>query len=98
MGAIAWQREMLLKIVAEEDQIITPEDIHYYDEAPKGIAAIKGHGIDLAISQKESADYTTNVSGDVFYAEDKPPYGPATRRRSSSGRSRTTSTSRSMTS
>jgi phage terminase large subunit-like protein len=76
MGAIPWQREMLLKIVSDDEAIIKPEDIHYYDEAPKGIAAMKGHGIDLAISQKESADYTTNVSGDVFYAEDKPPYGP----------------------
>jgi hypothetical protein len=32
MGAVAWQREMLLKIVAEEEAIIRPEDIHYYDE------------------------------------------------------------------
>jgi len=74
MGAIAWQREMLLKIVAEEGQIITPEDIHYYDERPKSTAAMKGHGIDLAISQKASADYTSIVSGEVFYVEDKPPY------------------------
>jgi hypothetical protein len=52
MGAIPWQREMLLKIVADEDQIIKPEDIHYYDEKPTGqLAAMKGHGIDLAISQ-----------------------------------------------
>jgi phage terminase large subunit-like protein len=77
MGPVAWQREMLLRIVAEEEAIITPEDIHYYDEWPKGAtASIKGNGIDLAISQKESADYTTNVSGDVFYVEDRPPYGP----------------------
>lgn len=75
MGPIAWQREMLLKIIAEEDQVIKPEDIHYYDEKPKGvIAAMKGHGIDLAISQKESADYTTNVTGEVFYVEDEAPY------------------------
>ena len=72
MGAIPWQREMLLKIVADEGQIITPEDIHYYDERPKGIAAMKGHGIDLAISQKEGADYTTIVSGEVFYIENAP--------------------------
>ena len=73
MGAIPWQREMLLKIVPEEDQIITPEDIHYYDEKPTGqLAAIKGHGIDLAISQKENADYTTIVSGEVFYLESAP--------------------------
>jgi len=32
-------------------------DIHYYDERPKGaVAAIKGQGVDLAISQEESAD------------------------------------------
>jgi hypothetical protein len=73
MGAIPWQREMLLKIVAEEDQIITPEDIHYYDERPTGqLAAIKGHGIDLAISQKENADYTAIVSGEVYYDDGKP--------------------------
>jgi hypothetical protein len=44
---------MLLKIVADEEAIITPEDIHYYDARPTSTAAMKGHGIDLAISQKE---------------------------------------------
>jgi phage terminase large subunit-like protein len=72
MGAIAWQREMLLKIVAEDEAPVKPEDIHYYDERPKTIAAIKGHGNDLAISEKEGADYTAIVSGEVFYVEDKP--------------------------
>jgi hypothetical protein len=56
MGTIPWQREMLLKIVADEDQIVKPEDIHYYDERPTTGAALKGHGVDLAISQKENAD------------------------------------------
>ena len=72
MGAVAWQREMLLKIVAEEEAIIRPEDIHYYDEKPKSSAAMKGHGVDLAISQKEDADYTSIVSGEVFYQDDAP--------------------------
>lgn len=64
---------MLLKIVAEDDQIITPEDIHYYDEKPKGqLAAMKGQGIDLAISQKENADYTAIVSGEVYYVDSAP--------------------------
>jgi len=73
MGTVPWQREMLLKIVADEEQIIKPEDIHYYDEVPKNaVAAIKGHGIDLAISQKENADYTAIVTGEVFYVEDAP--------------------------
>lgn len=87
LGPVAWQREMLLKVVAEEDQIIKPEDIHYYDEFPPmqesknmqgetvripAIASLKGHGIDLAISEKASADYTTIVSGDVYYLNDAP--------------------------
>lgn len=72
MGPVAWQREMLLKIVAEEDAIITPEDIHYYDERPKSRAERKAHGVDLAISQKEGADYTAIVSGEVFYVDDAP--------------------------
>jgi phage terminase large subunit-like protein len=73
VGPAAWEREYKLKIVAEEDQVIKPEDIHYYDELPKNnVAAIKGHGIDLAISQKEGADYTTIVSGEVFYVDSAP--------------------------
>lgn len=72
MGAIAWRREMLLQIVSEDEAVIKPEDIHYYDEFPKGIAAYKAHGIDLAISQKESADYTAIVSGDLFYEDGAP--------------------------
>jgi hypothetical protein len=72
MGPISWQREMLLKIVAEDEAVIRPEDIHYYDARPNGVAAMKGHGIDLAISQKEGADYTAIVSGEVLYVEDTP--------------------------
>ena len=73
MGAIPWQREMLLKIVSDDEAIIKPEDITYYDEMPKNaVASLKGHGIDLAISQKEGADYTAIVSGDVFYVDNAP--------------------------
>jgi phage terminase large subunit-like protein len=72
MGPIPWQREMLLKIVAEDEAVIRPEDIHYYDTRPNGVAAMKAHGIDLAISQKEGADYTAIVSGEVLYVEDAP--------------------------
>ncbi len=64
-----------MKVVAEEGAIITPEDIHYYDERPAGaVPAMKGHGIDLAISLKEGADYTTIVSGGVFYTTAQAPY------------------------
>lgn len=71
-GAVAWAREYKLKVVADDEAIIKPEDIHYYDERPTGIAAIKGHGVDLAISQKEGADYTAIVSGEVFYVDNAP--------------------------
>jgi phage terminase large subunit-like protein len=71
-GAIAWLREYKLKVVAEAGAIVTHEDIHYYDAPPKSVASLKGHGIDLAISQKENADYTTEVEGDVFYMDDAP--------------------------
>jgi len=69
-GAVAWQREYKLKVVAEEDQVIKPEDIHYYNAIPSTfLASWKGHGVDLAISQAASADYTTCVDGDVFYVD-----------------------------
>lgn len=69
---IIWQREYLLKILAEEEQVITENDITYYDNERltlKGELGIKpidaGAGIDLAISEKETADFTTMVSGIV---------------------------------
>lgn len=73
MGDVAWNREMLLKIVAEEGQEVSPEDIHYYDEQPDPErGGLKGHGMDLAISTEESADFTTDVEGHVHYEDDKP--------------------------
>lgn len=73
MGQVAWMREMLLKIVADEGQEVTPDDIHYYDELPDPErGGLKGHGVDLAISTEESADYTTDVEGHVHYEDDKP--------------------------
>ena len=71
-GAISWQREMLLKAVPEEGQIITPDDIHYYDtENPQAIMGIKATGIDPAISKKQTADYTAMVSGKAAWLDNK---------------------------
>ncbi len=73
MGPVAWQREMLLKVVAEEGQEITAEEIHYYDKIPfGGRRGVTGHGVDLAISTKSSADCTTDVEGQVHYIEGHP--------------------------
>ena len=60
----AWLREYLLKIVPEDDQVITREMIHYYDKLPyKEQGHITAYlGVDLAIGQKETNDYTAMVS------------------------------------
>ncbi|MFA5210988.1 MAG: phage terminase large subunit [Patescibacteria group bacterium] len=61
---ISWLREYMLKIVPEENQVIHREWIKYYDELPtkKNIHYRQTViGVDLAISQKNSADYTAMV-------------------------------------
>ena len=70
----AWFREYLLKIISDADRIVHPEWIQYYDLIPpedgndfRYIAT----GIDLAISQKDSADYTAMVSAKVYGHQEK---------------------------
>ncbi len=73
VGATAWQREYLLKVVPEEGADIKEEWIHYYDaEPPEMQTGLNGTGIDLAISKKETADYTSMVSGTSFVTEGIP--------------------------
>jgi predicted phage terminase large subunit-like protein len=75
----AWQREYLLNIVPAEDQAIDPAWIQYYDEIPDPIKLYGGYtshkeiriGIDLAISKRDSADYTAIVPGLLFELEDE---------------------------
>ena len=67
-----WQREYLLKLVPEEGQEIREEWIKYYDEFPEeGTVEAKGTGVDLAISKKDTADYTAMVSGKLVTTGDK---------------------------
>lgn len=68
MGDVAFRREMLLQVVPEEGQDVLAEDIHYYDEPPFDDGNYMGHGGDLAISTKESADCTSLVSGEVTWS------------------------------
>lgn len=64
---VAWQREYLLNIVADEDQIIDREWIKYYEELPGKDNHIRsGIGIDLAISQKQTADYTAMIVAGLY--------------------------------
>lgn len=65
-SSIAWEREFNLKIIPEEDQLIREEWIHYYDELPKSGLRYTITGIDLAIGQKDTNDYTAMVSAHVY--------------------------------
>jgi len=71
LGDIGFRREMLLQVVPEEGQDVLPEDIHYYDDPPFDDGNYLAHGVDLAISTKESADYTAIVSGEVTWPNGK---------------------------
>lgn len=68
MGDVGFRREMLLQVVPEEGQDVLAEDIHYYDDPPFDDGNYMGHGGDLAISTKESADCTSLVSGEVTWS------------------------------
>ncbi len=61
-----WRREYLLEIVAEQDVVIRPEWIQFYNELPPTSEGAnfrsRAIGLDLAISLKEHADYTAIVS------------------------------------
>jgi len=64
----AWQREYMLKILPTEDQVIHREWIHFYDELPpldNKDYRYTAAGVDLAISEKETADYTAIVAAQV---------------------------------
>lgn len=71
-GVTAWQREMLLRIVPEEGQEVTDEMIHYYDEGQSMGLIASGTGCDLASSQKQTADYTSMVSGSLAFVNNTP--------------------------
>jgi predicted phage terminase large subunit-like protein len=61
----SWLREFCLKIVPDQKQIILPEWISFYDVLPLQNSANQYIntflGVDLAISEKTSADYTAVV-------------------------------------
>jgi phage terminase large subunit-like protein len=70
----AWQREFLLHIISDAERVIFPEWIQYYDQLPSEGDRRFLHtatGIDLAISQNDSADYTAMVSGKVYRIDGK---------------------------
>ena len=70
----AWRREYLLEIVPDEDQAIRREWIKTYDKIPTDKRDSDGYSmdngiiisLDLAISQKTTADYTAAVIGHLI--------------------------------
>jgi predicted phage terminase large subunit-like protein len=71
---IIWQREYMLHLVPDDDQIVTPEMIQYYQQIPQALVG-QSHkiviGVDLAISEKDSADCTAMVILDIIGDDDK---------------------------
>lgn len=62
LGPIIWAREYLGKEVDIEDAVLKKEDIQYYpDEWLQRSAVGAGVGVDFAISEKQTADYTAMV-------------------------------------
>ena len=60
-----WSREYLLKIVDDREPIISRDWIGYYRDLPQPLRGQHYEyalGVDLAISEKDSADYTAIVS------------------------------------
>jgi len=68
----AWQREYLLRIISDADRVVHPEWIQYYEELPpkKGEFKYIWSAVDLAISEKDTADYTAIVSAQIHGYEE----------------------------
>ena len=73
---INWHREYLLEILPTTDQVVYKEWIKYYDQSEIPVNK-KGHyetatGVDLAISEKESADCTAMVTASGYQINKEP--------------------------
>ncbi|MDO8512416.1 MAG: phage terminase large subunit [bacterium] len=69
----SWQREYLLRIIIDQERVVHPDWIQYYPKLPKqwdGDYRYTAIGVDLAISKKDTADYTAMVAAMVFGRRD----------------------------
>ena len=66
----AWEREYMLNIIPSDDQVVKKEWIQSYDSLPPDVLTSNFRyamtGVDPAISESDSADYTAMVSGRVY--------------------------------
>lgn len=69
---IAWQREYLLRIIPDTDQVVHREWIQFYDVLPpEETCRMTVIAIDPAISERDTADYTAMVVAKVYgYGKD----------------------------
>ena len=63
---IAWHREFLLRIIPDDFQVIFEQWLQFYDVLPNKGCRGTYVGVDLAISLKDSADYTAMVVGKLY--------------------------------
>jgi predicted phage terminase large subunit-like protein len=72
---IAWLREYLLRIVSDAGRVVHPEWIHYYNpdkDFPNDKNFVQTYvGVDLAISEKDSANRTAMVAMKIYKMEGK---------------------------
>ncbi len=68
-----WNKEYLLHIIDDRERVITEDKIQYYDKLPEDLRNQSysfATGIDLAISEKATADFTSLVSAKVIGSGD----------------------------
>ena len=67
----SWSQEFLLKPLDNKEAIVQENMLHYYRELPKdNDSSSYAVGIDLAISEKDGADFTAMVTAKVFKQDD----------------------------
>lgn len=69
-----WFREYMLRIIDDREPVVDPNWIDYYDVLPKELRN-QGYsfatGVDLAISEKDTADFTSLVTAKIIGDGDK---------------------------
>ena len=62
VNELAWKQEYLLEIVSDSTRVIHPDWFQFYDTLPTQTTNHAIVGVDLAISLKDTADYTAMVT------------------------------------
>lgn len=66
---VLWEREFLLNIIPDDYTVVQREWIRYYDKLPNSNTTrprLTAVGVDLAISEKATADYTALIAAYVY--------------------------------